>query len=591
MKLFLAVALLLGPLPVATRARDAAPQPTAARHTRFALTRAFAPQATTPTQTPTPAASPAASPAATPTPDPELEAAQRATKLAEEEKKREVAEKDAAEARNARLKAQILPLGEPKNITVPTGSVTTDAAGWAESQALSNEAARQITQRMSTFLCNNPQSAAGGGAIAIDNVVIYNAADVAGMELYDSIIGQLKTLAGEFDTKHREAVRLLQETDPKVASPAVAGGVDDPTRDTAADGGLLTAFAVPGAATALIKSVAELVNLFRTDTQFVNQSVTISEDAVVSYIADYLSQDSASVTKRPEDKVACTRRFFIYYPLYMPPKPPDGFAGKNCASGAESVNALLATITAKKGAAAADVAAIEKRLEQLTKIAAAFAEKKALEAAKKAKEKEAGEKQKALEAGGISAAQRRKLRDEIAALKLEVKELEGKMAEVPKTLKNLAGNQNLTDDDLKNLSGRLEGWVAKLKDLKTKTELLITTTEQLLTRLNTPDQGAQLTPLARLLRSERLSCIVSSPNTYTLRVSVTANGTTKIKKNLFVDAKVRHSARAGLVYQLFDNLGRVVKGASMQCYMDYQSAQEVRDAVGSTTARCLMGGK
>jgi hypothetical protein len=51
----------------------------------------------------------------------------------------------------------------------------------------------------------------------------------------------------------------------------------------------LQAFAAPGIATGLIKSVAELINLFRTDTTFTNKAITVSEDVVVSYVVEDLT--------------------------------------------------------------------------------------------------------------------------------------------------------------------------------------------------------------------------------------------------------------------------------------------------------------
>jgi len=70
-----------------------------------------------------------------------------------------------------------------------------------------------------------------------------------------------------------------------------------------------------------------------------------------------------------------------------------------------------------------------------------------------------------------------------------------------------------------------------------------------------------------------------------LRVAVSANGTTKIKKDLFIDAKVRHTAGADLVYQLFDNEGRVVMADTLQFYYDYKSASQVRDEVAGQATK------
>lgn len=564
MSQLLVFALLLSTLPPAATARPLRAAPAA-------------PVAPSPEETPTPSPTPAASPSPTPTPDKELEEAERATKLAEEKKKKEVAEKDAQEARDARLKALVQPLGAPNNVTVPQGNVQTDAAGWAESQALAQEGARQITMRLARFLCKNPKDIKNA-AIPIENLVVYNNGDVAAIELYDSIREQLDYLVKEFEDKHQEALKTLAETDPKAPPPA------PPAVDTTDFTGIETAFALPGIATGLVKSVAELLNLFRTDTNFVNQSVTINEDTVVSYIADYLSNDTPGLTEATDDDAGCTQRFYIYYPLYMPPQPPDGVA-KACPK-IKSIGAVITTITQAKNGATLDIEALGKRIELLTKIGEAVAPKKAKEKAKEAKNKAVAEKKEALKNPKLTKAQKKKLNDEIKALNEEIEALDKEIKDADKAVKAAAG---LGDDAppeqlaavVKN-SAKFDAWKKRLNDLKSKTELLVTTTEQLIIKLNTPEEGTRLTALARLLRAERLKCVMNSPNTYTLRVAVTANGTTKIKKNLFVDAKVRHSARAGLVYQLFDMYGRVVKGSTMQCYIDYQSARGVHDALSGS---------
>lgn len=547
MRFLLTIALLINTLPINSPARATA-QPNS-----LAMALSNAGQETG-----------ASTPTATPTPDAELEEAKRAAQLAEEERKREVSEKEAAEARAGKLKAIVQPFGAPNNVSVPTGNVQTDAAGWAESQALAQEGARQITLRMSKYLCQNPKDVMGG-SLNIKTLVIYNAGDIAATELYESIIRQLEVLKKEFDQKHTEALKTLAETDP-LATTSVGF---DPTADAAADGGLLSAFAVPGAATSIIKSVAELINLFRTDTQFVNQSVAISEDTVVSYIADYLSGDTATATG--QDSASCLNKFYIYYPLYMPAKPMSGAVGETCPGGPKNIVMALDTIGGKRLEAAADLKRIEDRIENLTKLGATVKERKEKIAAKT-------EKEKALRNRRLSNSQRSKLKQEIQSLSEAI-------AKLTETIKGLSGKGNLTDEELKTIesnSEKFDRWKKKLGDLKAKTELLITSTEQLLTKLNTPGEGNNQTALGRLVRAENLLCITGDKNSFTLRIAVSANGTTKIKKNLFVDAKVRHSARAGLVYQLFDNLGRVVKGSTMQCYIDYHSAQKVREAVSGT---------
>jgi hypothetical protein len=555
MKLFLAAVILINSIPIAAPAR------TQTRPVRVASALILLPQES-PSPTPTPS----------PTPDAELEAAQRETKLAEEKKKKEVAEKEEAEARAAKLKATVQPFGAPNNISIPTGSVTTDQSGWAESHMLAQEAARLITQRLTGFLCGQPKYVAGVGA-PIKTVVIYNASDIAGLELYDSIIFQMEGLNREFAQKHKETEALLIDTNPTRALAVSDAGVES-------DPALAAAFAIPGIATGLVKSVAELINLFRTDTKFENQTIAVTEDMVVSYLADQLSGDS--------QEKQCADGFYIYYPLYMPPLPPRGVDGHDdCPAGAQKLEVALSALGASLSTARDDVRAIEGRIELLTKLGANADERKKNDAAQK-------EKQEQLAKPKLGKDEKEKLTKEINELGDKNVELNKKFkALVTDFLKSVMG-KNPTDEQVAS-AGKIAndnvpkyaGWIKKLNELKSRTEQLIAATEQVTTKLNTPDEANKLTPLARLRRAERLHCILETNDTYTLRVAVTANGTTKIKKNLFVDAKVRHAAGATLVYQLFDKFGRVAKGSTLQCYIDYQSSEDVRMVVsGEKTATC-----
>lgn len=278
-----------------------------------------------------------------PTADPGLQEAERQAKLAAEENKREEAERDAKKARGERLKSLTQPLGAPNNVSVPMGNVQTDAAGWAESQALSQEAARQITDRTTGFLCNAPR-AVNGGALTTDNVVVYSRADFAALEICDSVSEQLKLLIKGFDGKHADAVTAFKETDPTVAfvPPTAVANVTDSTADFFP----AALFAAPGIATGVVKSVAGLVNHFRTDTNFVNQPLVVDEDVIISRVADYLSTGEAT---------RCARRFFIYYPSFVPARLPAASpTPQTCPAGVTRVTATVETVGQKRFQAPAD---------------------------------------------------------------------------------------------------------------------------------------------------------------------------------------------------------------------------------------------
>jgi hypothetical protein len=542
MRTLLAIIVLVASLPPSTPARAAA---------AYAPTPAAAALASQPREDPTPSPSP------TPTPDPALEQAQRDAKLAEELKKKAVSDKERAEAEAGRLKAVTQPLGAPANVTVPTGSVTTDAAGWIESQMLAQEAARQITRSLTRSLCTQPITPGESLASAqkVKTIVIHSPNDLAGVELYGSIFGQLKRLSNDLTKKNQEAADILTKTDP--TRPPAGGAADfDPS----------IAFAAPGIATGVIKSVAELINLFRTDTSFTNQAITLNTDTIVAHIVRNFNTGAASGGN-------CVGPVRVYHPALYAPRLLDSSENSDLLK-------LLNDVETAKVEAAGNVEKLDARVKQLKELGAAIEsrDKKAKE--KKAKEEEKGKKDEAIKSKGCKSKRRQKAA-ECQKLSQESEALGEEIAQLDKDIKKL-------EDDLKAVKANpddFKDWIEKLTDLRAKTQSLVTATDVITAKLNTPDEASKLTALAQLIRAERLHKILSADGAYTLHVEVKANGTTKVKKNLFVDAKVRHSAGADLTYQLIEGGGVIAQGQELKCYIEYQSARNVQDIVSGTGNR------
>jgi hypothetical protein len=243
-------------------------------------------------------------PTASPTPDAELDDAKREAALAAERQKRAEAEQAEAEARRAKLKAETDAFGDASKVSVPSGSVQTDQEGFVEVRMLSLEAARTITQRLTSTLC---EQGAGSKIGKIDTLVIYNETELGAVVLYRTMLTQLDQFSKEFAVKKKEFESLNVSTNPKEVK-----GIAGTATDKSATGGspLLTAAAIPGAATGIITSIAQLVNLFRTDTNFQNKAVAIPEDMVVSYLISNLNRTDVSCDNRPT----------VYYPHLYPVK-------------------------------------------------------------------------------------------------------------------------------------------------------------------------------------------------------------------------------------------------------------------------------
>jgi hypothetical protein len=483
-----------------------------------------------------------------------MEQAEREAKLAEELKKKAVSDQERAEAEAARLKALTQPLGAPANISVPTGSVTTDAAGWVESQMLAQEAARQITIALTDSLCTGKitPGASATSAQTIKNLVIHSPNDLSGVELYGSIMAQLTRLKNDFEEKKDEAENALAVTDPT----ATGGGVVD------FDPRL--AFAAPGIATGVVKSVAELINLFRTDTSFTNQAITLSESTIVSQIVSNLNS-------RKKNGNNCDTIVRVYYPALYAPNLLD------TSPKSSALIMLLDEVMTLKVEAAGNVEKLDARIKKLTDLKAAFESRDKKKEEKEAKEKE--KKDKDEEIAKKCNTTKKKKTPECEKLIKESKALGEAIAQLDKDIKKL-------DDDLKDVTAdpkKFKDWIEKLTDLKAKTQALITATDLITAKLNTPDDSAKLTALAQLIRAERLHKVLSEAGSYTLRVEVKANGTTKVKKNLFVDAKVRHSAGADLIYQLIEGSGVIAQAQELKCYIEYRSARDVQNLVSGAS--------
>ena len=213
-------------------------------------------------------------------------------------------------------------------------------------------------------------------------------------------------------------------------------------------------------------------------------------------------------------------------------------------------------------------------------MSAAFESREKKTKGKSAKEGEKEKKDEAIKDKGCMKRRRqgtaecRKLKDESKALGEEV-------AQINKDIEKL-------DDDLKEVKAdkdNFKDWIEKLTDLRALTQSLVTATGLITAKLNTPDEATKLTALAQLIRAERLYKILKADGAYTLHVEVKANGTTKVKKNIFVDAKVRHSAGADLTYQLIEGGGVIAQGQELKCYIEYQSARDVQNIVSGTGKR------
>src|ERR1051325_8172061 len=461
-----------------------------------------------------------------PTPDEELERAKRATALAEEKQKVAEAEQAELEARRAKLKAATDPFGDTSKVTVPSGDVKTDQAGFVEVRMLSLEAARGIANRLATRLCKN------SGA---QTLVVYDQSELKAIAFSRTMVTQLQALAKELNARRASTTQILADTNPRKPDGPVGAntkqlmvteseGSKQQAFMTESASGLesfLPAAALPGVAAGLISSIAQVTNLFRTDTAI------------------------------------CSEAPAIYYPrLY----PTNLFVDNSNSPLLKAVNDLR-TETQTTGDKLKEIA---NRIKAINEIAGAIDERDGL---LEQSEKLQNERTALLKTDPhCRRAKCRKLTDDIGTL-------EGDIVTANNAIKKA------TNDGEGRFAEGFKTWLKGLKKVASETQPLVDAAEEIVSKLEKPDETTNTTALAQLLQAEKLGLILNDNSAFMLRVAVSANGTTKIKKNMFIDAKVRHTAGADLVYQLFDHNGRVVMGDAMQFYFDYKSATQVREEV------------
>lgn len=451
--------------------------------------------------------------------DPELLAAEREANLAKARKEKAEAEKAIAEAQRDRLKAELGPPGDVSKITAPSGDVTTDQAGFVETQMLAQEAAREVAG----LLAKRFRLA----HTAATTLIIYGGSEIASLAEFASALEQLEQFGGEYDEHAAEARRELTQAELLLTS-------SDSSPEYSS---LAVALAAPAVASGIVKSVAELVNLFRTTTDFKNKTVAVTEDMFVSYLVNSLYAGRADV-----------KRFTVYYPAYFPPVLTGPPAGGGLAL-------TLNGIRAKRQAAYDSIKSLDAMGEKLSAAAVvALGESQT-------KELDAASKTTQLNGLPETDPARAALKAEIEQIGQEIKRLERK-------------------------AGRLQSALDSLNGVKANLQLLNAAAMQVMLNLETPDPTTKITPLSQLIRGERVASMLRGEGAFVLRLNVTANGTTMIRKNLFLSARVQHSAGVSVVYQLFDGTGRIVEADGMQCYYEWKTSKEVRqlvaDAFGPT---------
>lgn len=445
-------------------------------------------------------------------PDPAVKAAQDAAALAKAQAEKAKAEKEIAESQRDKMKAELMPVAPSDKTTAPNGDVTTDSAGFIETQILGQEASRKIATLLAADLKVHAK---------LKTLVIYNAADIAVLTSYGVALQELKEFVREFEAKHQNAEEYIKAAKDVLNEPDF-----EPPAEAAADF-LMAAIAAPAIATGVVKSVAELVNLFRPATDIKNKTLSGSDDLVLSYLVKKLCRP------QPPGNINAA----VYSPALFPPLL------LNSAEETELVETLKA-IWEGRFTAREDL----KKTDSIT--AQIFAA--------------SSEAQSTLDKNNKAITGRE---DELGKLAPN----DSKRPELEAVLQELRDEKRILEKRINKFAKT----ASDLSELKSALQFVTSSAEHLLGGLETPDAATKQTPLSKLLAAAHLQKILNDVETFTIRFTVSANGTTKIKKNFFWNASVRHSASASLAYQLFDRTGRIVRANAFQWYFDWQSSEEI----------------
>jgi cell fate (sporulation/competence/biofilm development) regulator YlbF (YheA/YmcA/DUF963 family) len=476
------------------------------------------------TPTPTPEETPSPSP-----PDPELERLKREAALAEARKVIAQAEKDEAEARLEAAKAR-LGIGAATPAATPaSGNITGDVTNFIETQLLAETGARMAGMSLFQQMCliNDKGQALSPSPAPVPALqdepmkilIINSATDKAAIGKYRTILGQLQFLHDHYGELIKQSAEERKEAEKEFAAASLP-------------------LLVP-AATSMVKNVAELVNLFRTETEFKNQTVAINTRLIVTHLANHL------LTKKSSQ----CRVEAIYqpgvYPLSISADAKNGnllLAYKqlldDMINGDKEVNANNEKVTELRK----DIATIDERIAELRKQIADY--KKQQEDAEKAKTTKSKKKKK--KKGGDEPPPEETF--DVQAAEQEIDELNGKIA-------------------------RLQRAATSLQEFKASIADLI----KLLTAV---DDTTKQPVLNDLVGAGRLSDILSKDGAYALDLVVRASGTNRTRHNMFFNDKIDHSAGVSLDANLYDKDDRLVFGRLEDFYIEFTGSKDIRKRKG-----------
>lgn len=351
------------------------------------------------------------------------------------------------------------------------------------------------------------------------SLVINNAGERSGVSQYRTTVAQLQLL-------HDHYGKLKKQS-------------EDERDDSNATSPLLPLLIPAG--TQLVKGVADLVNLFRTETTINSQTITVDSRWIVTNLANQLL-----ATNSKQCKVTA-----IYHPAVYPLTVPKG-----AKSAIFDVYKQLMD----------DVLAGDKEANENNKKVAQLSKEKGVEETKIAKlqgqideQKQKDEARKKNKGGRSSKKQNRK-----------------QPQDRPFDIAQAEANIRKSQEWIAHLEQRIERLQAAAASLNTFKASL----SKLFEILTSVDDATKQPIFNGLVGAERLSDLLADSGTYVLTLNVKSSGTNRSRRNMFFNTKLDHSGGASIDANLFNNLDQLVFGKVESFYIEFTGSKKIRERSG-----------
>lgn len=474
--------------------------------------------------------------AQTPTPTPDSDEVKRL----KEEKTQVELERDIAVAEKAKLDASF-----PKPTTSPLAGETKISDGAViESEMVSYLSMAYAANRIVEQLKGAKD--AHGTSLTIENLAIYNKADIDLLLNYKATTAQLKILRQEF-------CKLVPDA-PQCGKIRIA------TRSTAPLG-IVGSF---------LGAFVDLTALLRTNVTIQGNTFDISEAALVSEVFR-ASRASGGLPANPN----------LYYPAAFPPTDPSLQTSE--------LLLILEDLHDLKARVLRAVHDLEEREKDIAKTKSAIDKLKALIDGSPDQIKDARAELDRLLKVQKELAQKHqpvpfdKL-ERIEELQVSIPKMQQDLADAPeKKAKAEAKLQQL-------LKGQTED---EIQDLISRMKLVNDRFDQLVATLIKVDSATGINSLTAYIRAENLTAVMKDPNSYWLQLAVVkAGGNNRIKTNLVVDiftggSRLSHSGGVVVQYNLYGLTGKSLASDTFTEYTGYIKAGKIKQLPNPVTIQDL----